>query len=301
MTIRSLRTPEERFKNLEDWPFDARYLENLPGFEGLRMHYVDEGPKDAEVTFLCLHGMPTWSYVYRKMMPIFLNAGHRVVAVDLFGFGRSDKPIDESAYSFYFHRNALSQLVETLDLKNICLTCQEWGGLIGLTLPLDAPSRYTHLIAVNTMIPLVEDLGPGFAAWRTYSRSNPDLDIGALMRRTSPKMSVAERDAYIAPFPDRSYKAGIRRFPEMVMVDGGESEGLDAVFAAFEFWSQRWRGKSFLAVGMKDYVLGFSHMRKLQETILGAPPLMELKEMGHYIEEDSEPVAKAALEYFGLE
>ena len=126
-----LRTPDERFLDLPDFQFNPVYIEGLKGFEGLRMHYIDEGSKYGENTFLCLHGEPTWSYLYRKMIPIFTEAGHRVVAPDFFGFGRSDKPVDEAVYTFEFHRNSLIAFIEQLDLKNINLVCQDWGGSSG--------------------------------------------------------------------------------------------------------------------------------------------------------------------------
>jgi len=300
MAIEALRTDDERFSTLPDWPYAPNYIDDLKGYEGLRMHYVDEGPKDAKITFLCLHGMPTWSYLYRKMLPIFVAARCRVVALDMFGFGRSDKPILDSTYSYYFHRNSLLAFVEKLDLKNICLTCQDWGGLLGLTLPKEAPDRYTRLIAMNTTLPMGEDPGPGFIAWRAYNKANPDLDIAALMGRVVPGMSEDEVAAYLAPFPDQRYKAGIRRFPQMVMVEGGESEGIDTAFAAAEFWSNRWEGDSFMAVGMQDPVLGASHMVKLKEIVRGTPDLLELETVGHFVQETGEEVAKAALQHFGI-
>src|SRR5438477_11631810 len=132
--IPALRTPDERFAHLPGHPFEPHYAEDLPGYEGLRMHYVDEGPRDARHTFLCLHGQPTWSYLYRRMIPVFTEAGHRVVAPDFFGFGRSDKPTDEPVYTFTFHRESLLRLAERLGLEGVTLVCQDWGGLLGLTL-----------------------------------------------------------------------------------------------------------------------------------------------------------------------
>ncbi|MGB5615204.1 MAG: alpha/beta fold hydrolase, partial [Desulfobacterales bacterium] len=134
-----LRTPDERFLDLPDFRFNPVYIDGLKGFEGLRMHYVADGPQNAENTFLCLHGEPTWSYLYRKMIPIFAEAGSRVVAPDFFGFGRSDKPVAEKEYTFEFHRDSMIAFIDYLDLKNITLVCQDWGGLLGLTLPMIMP------------------------------------------------------------------------------------------------------------------------------------------------------------------
>jgi len=146
-----LRTPEERFADLPGYRFAPHYSEALPGYAGLRMHWLDEGPRGAERTFLCLHGQPTWSYLYRRMIPLLAAAG-RVVAPDCFGFGRSDKPADEAVYSFDFHRQSLIALIEMLDLRRITLVCQDWGGLLGLTIPMDMPQRFERLLVMNTAL-----------------------------------------------------------------------------------------------------------------------------------------------------
>ena len=184
--------------------------------DGLRLHYVDEGPRDAK-TFLCLHGQPTWSYLYRRMIPVFTAAGHRVVAPDFLGFGRSDKPTDETVYTFDFHRDALLGLIAALDLRNIVLVVQDWGGLIGLTLPMADPERFAALLVMNTTLGTGDaPLSKGFLDWRAFSNRNPDMDIAGLMKRACPHLTAAEAAAYAAPFPDASYKAGVRRFPNLV-------------------------------------------------------------------------------------
>ncbi len=171
-----LRTPEERFANLPGFAFAPRYLENLPGYEGIRIHYLDEGPPQSKQAFLCLHGEPTWSYLYRKMIPVFTAAGHRSVAPDFIGFGKSEKPIDEAVYTFTFHREMLRRFVEQLDLRNITLVCQDWGGLLGLTLPMDMPGRFARLLVMNTALATGDlPLGAGFPSggslWRTIRTS----------------------------------------------------------------------------------------------------------------------------------
>ena len=312
MAIKALRTPEDRFSNLPGWPYAPRYLDDLPGYEGLRMHYVDEGPHspnkgDAAVTFLCIHGEPSWAYLFRKMIPVFTGAGHRAVAVDMFGFGRSDKPVDDDVYTYHFHRNALLAFVERLDLKNICLVAQDWGGVLGLTLPMSAPERYSRLLVMNTGLPGGEEAGEGFAQWRAFNRSQPDLDVAALMKRATPVLSDAEAAAYGAPFPDQSYKGGVRRFPELVMLkeQGKEltpasAEGVETSLAARKFWSQDWIGETFMAIGMKDPVLGPPAMYALKKMIKGCPDPMEIADGGHFVQEWGEPIAKAALEAFRL-
>ena len=162
--IEALRTPNARFQGLPDYEYDPNYIESLPGYEGLRAHYLDLGPKDAERTFLCLHGNPTWSYLYRKMIPVMLESGGRVIAPDLFGFGRSDKPVHDSAYTFHFHRNFLLRFVEHVTARNITLVVQDWGAILGLTLPVDAGfrSKLDRLFVMNTILPVGKPLGPHF-------------------------------------------------------------------------------------------------------------------------------------------
>ncbi len=155
MAIEALRTPEERFVNLPGWSYAPHYVDDLPGYEGLRVHYVDEGPREAKQTFLCLHGEPSWAYLYRKMAPVFLESGARVVAPDFLGFGRSDKPVDDAVYSFKFHRDLLLAFIERLDLRNMTLVVQDWGGLLGLTIPVDMPERVARLLIMNTGFPSV--------------------------------------------------------------------------------------------------------------------------------------------------
>lgn len=307
MPINALRTPEHRFANLPDWPYEPRYLDDMAGYEGLRLHYVDEGPKTAPV-FLCLHGEPSWAYLYRKMAPVFLAAGARFVAPDLFGFGRSDKPVDDEVYTYHFHRNALLAFVERLDLQDVCIVCQDWGGLLGLTLPLASPARYTRLLVMNTGLPAGENAGPGFAAWRAFCKANPDLDVGGLMKRATPILSDAEAAAYSAPFPDQSYKAGVRRFPELVMLKGDSQdaltpiarEGVETSLKARKFWSEQWYGETFMAIGCQDPVLGPEAMARLRATIKDCPEPMEIQEAGHFVQEWGGPIAKAALNHFKL-
>jgi pimeloyl-ACP methyl ester carboxylesterase len=298
--IEVLRTPDERFANLPGFAFASHYTSDLPGYAGLRLHYLDEGPRDAREVFLCLHGQPTWSYLYRKMLPVFTGAGCRVIAPDLFGFGRSDKPVDESTYSFEFHRGALQRLVEQLDLKNITLVCQDWGGLLGLTLPPEMPQRFARLLVMNTMLGTGDvPLGEGFLAWRAFSNRSPDMDVAALMKRSTPLLSDAEAAAYAAPYPDVRHKAGVRRFPQLVP-DRPDAPGAERSRRAREWWSQSWDKPTFMAVGMKDPVLGAPAMTLLRSWIRGCPEPLQVADGGHFVQEWGEPIARAALRNFGL-
>ena len=295
--ILSLTTPEERFLNLPDWPYEPNFLDDLPGYEGLRVHYVDEGPKDAEHTFLCLHGQPTWSYLYRKMIPVFAESGARVVAPDWLGFGMSDKPINDDIYGFHFHRNMMVALIEKLDLFNITLVVQDWGGLLGLTIPKDMPERFDRLIIMNTVIAMGKAPSQAFLDWRAYVAANPDMNVGALMKRATPILNEAEQQAYDAPFPDITFKAGMRRFPEMVMVEP-DMEGVETSKQAAAFWRDQWKGKSFMAIGAKDPVLGPPVMEKMCAMINGCPEPMIVEEAGHFVQEWGDEVAREALASF---
>ena len=292
--MEAFRTPDERFADLPGWPFEPRYADDLPGREGLRVHYVDEG--EGSRTFLCLHGQPTWSYLYRHMIPVFARAG-RVVAPDFLGMGRSDKPVEDEALGFHFHRNTLLALIERLDLRRITLVVQDWGGLIGLTLPQEAPDRYERLVVMNTALATGHSPGKGFEAWRAYSNANPDLDVAALMRRAVPTLTAAEAAAYAAPFPDRSYKAAVRRFPQMVMTDPG-MEGVETSKRAVRFWREEWAGETFMIVGAQDPVLGPDVMERMRGVVRGCPEPLVLPEAGHFVQEAGAKVAEAALAHF---
>jgi haloalkane dehalogenase len=289
-----LKTPPERFADLPGFSWAARSWGDLPGFSGLTMSYLDEGPAAAPV-FLCLHGEPTWGYLFRRMIPHFLAAGGRVVAPDFFGFGRSDKPTDEGVYTFDFHRNSLLAFIRALDLNDITLVVQDWGGLLGLTLPLESPERFSRLIVMNTALPTGDQpLSKGFLDWRAYVARTPDMAVGKLMTRTCPHLTAAEAAAYEAPFPDARYKAGVRRFPQLVP-EFPDSPGAALGRAAREFWRNAWRGRSVMAIGMTDPVLGPPVMRALHHDIRGCPPPLEFPQAGHFVQEWGDAVAPAAL------
>ena len=295
-----LRTPEERFNDLPDFPYAPNYLDDLNGYESLRMHYVDEGPRDAANIFLCLHGEPTWSYLYRKMIPVFLAAGHRVVAPDYFGFGRSDKPVQDDVYQFDFHRGSLLALIEQLDLSNIIVVCQDWGGLLGLTLPMDLADRISRLVVMNTVLGTGDvKLSKGLSAWRKFVRDNPEFDVGRLMKRSCPNLSDAEVAAYDAPFPDEQYKAGVRRFPAMIP-DHPEARGAELSRRAREWLKTEWAGESLMAIGMQDPNLGPPVMMGLRKYIKGCPEPLEIPDAGHFVQEWGDIVARRALEVFSL-
>jgi haloalkane dehalogenase len=212
-----LRTPEHCFDGLPDWHWPPSYAEVQADGIALRMAYVEAGPADGPVVLLA-HGEPSWSYLYRWMIGPLADSGLRVIAPDLVGFGRSDKPADREAYTYDRHVAWLGGLLDTLRLDDITLFCQDWGGLLGLRIVGEQPDRFAAVVASNTGLPTGEhDLGPAFHAWRRYSQEVPDFPVGQIVDGgTSRPLTPAEIAAYDAPFPEERYKAGARAFPALV-------------------------------------------------------------------------------------
>jgi tRNA(adenine34) deaminase len=294
----AVRTADAAFEALPGYPWKPNYVSDLAALAGLRMHYLDEGPDAGTRTWLLLHGNPAWSYLYRKMIPPLLAAGGRVVAPDLIGFGRSDKPKKAQSHGFVWHRQVLLEFIERLDLRRIVLVVQDWGGLLGLTLPMAAPHRYEGLLVMNTLLATGEQpLSPGFLDWRTMCRQRPEFDVGRLLRRGNPNLSDAECAAYNAPFPDRGHRAALRAFPDMVP-EFADSEGAAISREARDFWRQHWQGKSLMVIGQRDPVLGEPVMRALHAGIHNCPAPVLLPEAGHFVPEQGEAVAQLALGHF---
>jgi tRNA(adenine34) deaminase len=294
----ALRTPDAAFADVPDYPWAPHYVNDLPSIPGLRMHHLDEGPQDAPLTWLCLHGNPAWSYLYRKMIPVFLAQGHRVVAPDMIGFGKSDKPKKDSFHSFEGHRQSLLDLIERLDLQRVVLVVQDWGGILGLTLPMAAPDRYRGLLVMNTSLTTGESaLSEGFLAWREWCKSQPQFDVGKLFIRGNRGLRSDEAAAYNAPFPDKGYRAALRAFPPMVP-EFPDSPGAAISRQAQVFWRSEWQGQSLMAIGMQDPVLGEPVMRQLQGVIRGCPEPMCLPDAGHFVQEQGGAIAEAAVRHF---
>jgi haloalkane dehalogenase len=211
--MNALRTPDSRFDDLPGYAFAPHYVE----VGGLRIHYVDEGPPGAPPVLL-MHGEPSWSFLYRKMVPVLVAAGHRVVAPDLIGFGRSDKPAERTDYTYQRHVDWMAGFLTALDLRAVTLVCQDWGGLIGLRLVAEHAERFDRVVAANTFLPTGDqDPGPAFRAWQRFSQETPLFDVGKIIAGAC-KLPLAPevRRGYDAPFPDESYKAGARQFPLLV-------------------------------------------------------------------------------------
>jgi haloalkane dehalogenase len=216
--MKVLRTPDSAFAAIDDFPFAPNYVEIADPSDGtpLRVHYVDEGPRDAPVV-LMMHGEPSWSYLYRNMIGPVVAAGFRVVAPDLIGFGKSDKPTKKTDYSYARHVGWMRQWIEAVDLSNITLVCQDWGSLIGLRLVAEMPDRFTSVVLSNGGLPEGGPPPRAFAIWRAFSKWSPFFPIGRIVNAGAKRaLSAAEIAAYDAPFPDSSYKAGARIFPSFV-------------------------------------------------------------------------------------
>lgn len=285
--METLRTPDERFVNLPDFPYAPHYLE-VPSTDGgsLRMAYVDEGSRASDPVLL-LHGEPSWSFLYRKLIPVLLDAGHRVVAPDLIGFGRSDKPVRREDYTYARHVTWMTSFLTALDLRRITLVCQDWGGLLGLRLLADHSERFARCVAANTFLPTGDhDPGPAFSAWKTFSQTTPDFHVGRIVSGGCAKgLSEQLIAAYDAPFPDDRYKAGARQFPALVPVTPDDPEALPNRAA----WEKlRSLTLPFLTAFSDRDPITKAAGPVLRESIAGArgQPHTTLEGGGHFLQED---------------
>lgn len=277
-----VRTPDERFAHLPGYPFEPHYVE----VDGVRIHYVDEGPRDADPVLL-LHGEPSWSYLYRKMIPILVESGHRAVAPDLVGFGRSDKPTRREDYTYQRHMDWLAGFLTTLDLRTITLFCQDWGGLLGLRLAAEHEDRFARIVAANTFLP-TGDTHPGraFLAWQQFSQRTPTFHAGNIVKggcvtELAPEVIAA----YDAPFPDEGYVAGARQFPLLVPTSPDDP----ATIPNRRAWEvlRRWQ-KPFLCAFSDSDPISRGADAVLQSAIPGAKgqPHTTISGAGHFLQED---------------
>lgn len=277
-----LRTPEDRFKRLLDYPFSPHYAD----VGGVRMHYVDEGPQDAN-PILMLHGEPSWSYLYRHMIPICAAAGHRVIAPDLIGFGKSDKPTGVSDYSYQAHMDWLQSLLDQLQLTRITLVCQDWGSLLGLRLAAENEERFRAIVVGNGMLPTGDQKVPtAFHLWKNFALYSPWFPIGRIINAGCfRKLGPDELRAYDAPFPNSKYKAGTRAFPRLVPVTPNDP----ACDANRRAWTilEKWQ-KPFLTTFSNGDPITRGGDRYMQERIPGAKGMPHITLTGgHFLQEDS--------------
>jgi haloalkane dehalogenase len=290
----ALRTPDDRFENLPGYDFEPHYVD----IGGLRMHYLDEGPADAAPVLL-LHGEPSWSYLYRKMIPPLAAAGHRVIAPDLIGFGKSDKPSEQDDYTYGGHIAWMQQFVATLDLRDITLFGQDWGSLIGLRVAAEDESRFARIAIGNGALPTGDQgMNEAFLQWREFARTSPKFDIGRVIQNaTFSELSDEVVAAYDAPFPDDTYKAGARKFPMLVPItpDDPASEANRQAWAVLMNWK-----KPFLTTfSDKDPIMsgGEKVFKKLVPGAAGQDHVI-IKDAGHFLQEDKgEEIATVLIEF----
>ncbi len=286
-----LRASEDRFRNLPNYDFKPNHVDVDGGPLGpMRMHYVDEGLRDGPVV-LMLHGEPTWSYLYRHMIPPVVEAGCRALAPDFIGFGKSDKPVDRNVYSFQAHVDWMKDWILQLDLSGITLFCQDWGGLIGLRLAAEMPERFDGIMAGNTMLPTGDHpAGEAFLQWRNYSQNTPEFKIGAIVSRGTVRgLSEAEIAAYDAPYPDESHKAGARAFPVLVPITPDDP----AAPANRAAWEQlrKWDKPFLTCFADKDMIMkgGEKIFQKLVPGCAGQGHFV-VENAGHFLQEDAGPL-----------
>lgn len=284
-----LRTPEQRFERLADYPFQSHYFEVGPN--AMRMHYVDEGPVDADPV-LMLHGEPSWSYLYRHMIPIVAAAGHRVIAPDLIGFGKSDKPTALSDYSYQAHMDWMLTFIRGMNLNNITLVCQDWGSLIGLRMAAEQEPRFKAIVVGNGMLPTGDQKVPAaFQLWKNFALYSPWFPIARIINTgTFKTLGPEETKAYDAPFPSAKYKAGARAFPRLVPVSPSDpaTQANRAAWHVFENWQ-----KPFLTLFSNGDPITRGGDHYMQERIPGAKGLAHQTLVGgHFLQEDS-PVSFA--------
>ena len=288
-----LRTADECFDLIPNFPFEPNYIE----VDGLRIHYVDEGPR-ARAPILLMHGEPSWCYLYRKMIPLLTAAGHQAIAPDLIGFGKSDKLARREDYSYQFHVDVMNGFIRTLNLENITLFGQDWGGLIGLRVLADNPDRFTRLIAANTGLPTGDDKpSDGFLRWLQYSQTVENFHIGGIVKggcKTS--LSSAAIAAYNAPFPADDYKAGARMFPLLVPItpDSPASEANRHAWGIL----RRWPGKLLTLFSDGDPVTAGGEKPFQELSSAQGQPHATIKNGGHFLQEDaSEELASRIIDW----
>ncbi|MFW9914625.1 MAG: haloalkane dehalogenase [Candidatus Thorarchaeota archaeon] len=288
-----IRTPDERFANLFDFPFEPQYVE----INQLRIHYVDEGQGDV---ILCLHGEPTWAYLYRKMIPLLTNAGNRVIAPDFIGFGRSDKFTEMSDYSFQMHYDSMLAFIETLDLTKITFVAQDWGGIIGLSIAANHPERFARLVILNTFLPSGEEPpSEGFKRWRDVA-THKELIAGLTVQNgsfTGSSLPPEVLAAYDAPFPDKSYKAGMQAFPLIVPLSPNDPGAAEIKEARQKL--QKWDKPAIIMFSDNDPVLGGAakFFRRLIPTTTDQPEIT-IKDAGHFLQEDKgEEIAQYIIDF----
>ncbi|MFX1286712.1 MAG: haloalkane dehalogenase [Promethearchaeota archaeon] len=288
-----IRTPEEYFDNLPGYPFLPHYIE----VNGMRVHYIDEGQGEI---ILCLHGEPTWSYLYRKLIPIFVKAGYRVIAPDFIGFGKSDKFTTLEEYTFQVFKTMLLDFIQVLDLYQITLVVQDWGGLIGLALVGEVPEKFSRLVIMNTGLPIGRAVNEAFLSWRQFVENTPNLPIGQIIGMGLVKNEILTPDiikAYEAPFPNETFKAGARAWPLLVPIHPDDPVVIEMLQARENL--QKWGKPALIMFSDGDPITkgGDQFFWKLIPSAKNQPEIV-IKEAGHFLQEEKgEEIAEQILDF----
>ena len=283
------RTPEEAFQNIESFDYKTHYISSLVNssseYKDFRIAYIDENNQSKNDTLLFIHGHPTWSYLWRHLIPIALKQDYRVLAIDLPGFGKSDKPIREDFFTFKNFRDILLNFIDQMNLKNLTLVLHEWGGTLGLTLPMEDPKKYLGVICFNSYINnnLVK-LDSNYLNWIETNITNDDLNVRALMARTNRILKLSECNAYEAPFPDKSYKLALKKLPSIFPVSK-ETEGYEISLKAEEWWKQNITTKCMLIGSAKDPIVPLEKMKILSQIIATDEVTHVINNAGHFVPE----------------
>ncbi len=287
--MKKIHTPNmEKLSNLPDFPYEAKYEKDIGGFEeykDMRMAYIDAGNSDSEITFLMLHGSPTWSYMWRHFIKEIEKLNYRAVAFDMPGFGRSDKPDDESAYTFDSMRESIICMIKRLELKNIVLVVHEWGGFLGLTIPMDMPELFDGIIIHNTTLATGNNLmSDSYKDWRQYIKDNPDLNVRAVMARTNKILSLKECNNYHAPFEDYDSKVALRTMPKIFPNDQKKA-GAEISQRAQDWFSNDFDGLALSVSGMRDPLFPQDALNRFFDSIKGIHKLPGVDNAGHFLPE----------------
>lgn len=283
------RTPDNFFDNVESFNYETQYIYELvdfnDGYKDFRVAYIDENQNGESGTLLFIHGHPTWSYLWRHLIPIALKQNFRILAIDLPGFGKSDKPLKKDFFSFNNYRKILLNFIDKLNLKNINLVLHEWGGTLGLTLPIEDPKNYSGIICFNTyMSNNFIKLGSSYLNWIDSNINNDNLNVRALMARTNRILNLSECNAYEAPFPDKSYKLALQVLPS-IFPSSEKKEGYELILKVEDWWKENSLDKCFILGSAKDPLIPLEKMKLLSQIISADEVTHVINNAGHFVPE----------------
>ena len=281
-------TPENCFEGIINYDYKTHYITDVlsdTNYKDFKIAYIDENKDGKKGTILCIHGHPTWSYMWRHIIPLAIQEDYRIIALDLPGFGKSDKLIEESFFSFYSYRNTIVNFVKKLNLKDITLFLHEWGGTLGLTLPMDNEKNYKGLVCFSSYIGnnLVK-VSESYLNWINSNKENDDLNVRALMARTNRILNLSECNAYDAPFPDNSYKLALKMLPSIYPLNQ-EDKGFDICVKAENWWNETGLENSIVIGGGKDPIIPIDKMKLLSKIIASDGVTHVINNAGHFIPE----------------